>query len=260
MLSAEASRKVLQFVPDKGFPDWGFNLSDYDFQIFLDAIVAGDGTWDGKNPDQKLCAVIHGKPDFLGDETSRWVKEVDYDGEVWCLTVPSGNFLVRRNGAAHFSGNCWSADRDPLGYICSGAGALYLPCEARLRLDFPSGEPLTVNARHDFPGHSMWNTAHAPNKAFTMGYRDEIMICGHKHKSGYNILKAPEGTVGHAIQIASYKRYDRYQKDKGFKDQTLSPSCLTVIDPEAADPVDRVQLFWNPERGAAYLKWLRGQA
>lgn len=31
---------------------------------------------------------------------------IQYDGPVHCLTVLNGNFLVRRNGKAHFTGNC----------------------------------------------------------------------------------------------------------------------------------------------------------
>lgn len=238
--------------------------------FFGDPHLDDGGTdWFALERDMKLVKETEGLYGAnIGDTTNNWIGRLEKlhasqsvtASQAWELAKYFIGELAGR-WLFHIGGNHdgWSADRDPLGYICVGAGALYLPCEARLRLDFPVGEPMTVNARHDFAGNSMWNTAHAPNRAHTMGYRDEIMICGHKHKSGYNILKAPEGTVGHAIQIASYKRYDRYQKEKGFRDQTLSPCCLTVIDPEASDPVDRVQVFWNPERGAAYLKWLRGQ-
>jgi len=34
------------------------------------------------------------------------VSKKDYNGTVWCLTVPSGRFFVRRNGIVHISGNC----------------------------------------------------------------------------------------------------------------------------------------------------------
>lgn len=33
------------------------------------------------------------------------VRRVNYKGNVWCLTVPNGNFLVERNGRFTFSGN-----------------------------------------------------------------------------------------------------------------------------------------------------------
>lgn len=38
--------------------------------------------------------------------------EVDYDGNVWCVTVPTGLFVVRRNGKAHITGNSEEQIRD----------------------------------------------------------------------------------------------------------------------------------------------------
>ncbi len=35
------------------------------------------------------------------------LRRVDYEGEVFCLTVPNGTLFVRRNGIPHFSGNCY---------------------------------------------------------------------------------------------------------------------------------------------------------
>src|SRR5690606_22853765 len=34
------------------------------------------------------------------------VVEVEYDGKVYCCSVPTGLVLVRRNGIVHISGNC----------------------------------------------------------------------------------------------------------------------------------------------------------
>jgi hypothetical protein len=42
------------------------------------------------------------------DKITPTFEKVEYSGPVWCLTVPLGNFLVRRNGKCHFTGNCWS--------------------------------------------------------------------------------------------------------------------------------------------------------
>jgi hypothetical protein len=60
--------------------------------------------------------------------------------------------------------------------------------------------------------------------------------------------------------VASYKLYDSYAKERGFRDQTLSPACLTVIDPDLAeDHPDMIKLFWDPMEGVEYLKWKRGK-
>jgi ABC-type nitrate/sulfonate/bicarbonate transport system substrate-binding protein len=72
-------------------------------------------------------------------------------------------------------------------------------------------------------------------------------------------LKDPqEGINMQAIQVASYKTYDTYAKEKGFRDQTLSPCCVTVINTELdeAHP-DRIHVFWDAQEGARYLTLLR---
>jgi hypothetical protein len=92
-----------------------------------------------------------------------------------------------------------------------------------------------------------------------MGARDHIAVCGHKHKSGYAVLKDPtSGMVMHGLQIGSYKVFDRYALQKGFRDQSLGPACVTVIDPLMPDShPDKIKVFWSPEAGAEYLKWKR---
>lgn len=155
--------------------------------------------------------------------------------------------------------DAWSGDDDPLQWITAQMKALYEPSEARIGLRSPDGKMVVMNARHDFAGNSQWNPTHAVMKAAQMGVRDDVLICGHKHQSGYGVIKDPEtGKVCHCIQVASYKVFDRYAREKGFKDQSLSPCVMTVIDPHAA-PINRVQVFWDSERGAEYLTWLRAR-
>jgi hypothetical protein len=296
-LTADASREVLKFLPEKGrLPDWCQQLSQRQFEVLLDALVAGDGTWDGVDPAAKNVAVLHGEKAFLDSvqalavqhgwyarisvarqtdyrlnlcrrdtiqfETKPATERVNYTGTVWCLTVPLGNFMVRRNGAAHFSGNCWSGSGDPLKWIARQAGALYQPSSARLKLQFPNGREVIVNARHDFAGHSQYNPAHGVAKALMFGVRDHIAVAGHRHVSGYGIIKDPDtGRVCHALQVASYKLLDRYALEKGFRDQRISPAAFTVIDPGLPEThPDMVKLFWDPVEGVEYLNWRRQRA
>lgn len=209
----------------------------------------------------------------VGDSTNNWVGRLaalyDRQGttaeEAWKLA----EWLFKRMG-----GKCvylvggnhdgWSGAGDPLKWIAreSNAAAVNRSSEVRVRLKFPRGDDVTINARHDFKGHSLYNPTHGAMKALLQGVRDDIAICGHKHTSGYGVLKnADSGRIGHAIQVASYKLIDDYARTGGFRDQHLSPCAVTVIDPEAdpSDP-DRIKLFWNPERAVEYLKFLRGAA
>ena len=73
------------------------------------------------------------------------------------------------------------------------------------------------------------------------------------------MLKDPiHGIAMHTIKVSSYKVYDRFAKEKGFRDNTLSPCCLTTINPELPpDHPDMVKVWWEPEQGAEYLTFLR---
>lgn len=153
----------------------------------------------------------------------------------------------------------WSGAGDPLAWIARGAEAFYQPSEVRVALRFANGAEVRVNCRHDFAGHSQYNPAHGVMKAIQFGSRDHLAICGHKHVSGYGVLRGPEtGIVCHAVQVASYKRFDRFAQERGFRDQHISPCALAVIDP--ALPQEHpglIRLFWDAGQGAEYLTFLR---
>lgn len=158
--------------------------------------------------------------------------------------------------------DAWSGSGDPLKWISKQHTALYKSSEARLALNFPNKAVVRINARHDHSGSSIWNPAHGPMKAVQIGLRDHIAIAGHKHESAYGVIKDPDsGITMHAIKVASYKMFDRYQKERGFRDMTLSPCALTIIDP-SLHPThpDLVKVFWQPEEGVEFLKWKRKKA
>lgn len=173
----------------------------------------------------------------------------------WFLTQIPWLYVI---GGNH---DCWSGAGDPLRWILEHAGSIYKSSEVRLGLKFPNGNQVRINAHHDFSGSSQWNPAHGPMKAAQFGFRDHILVNGHKHISGYGILKCPStGTISHCVQVSSYKVYDRFAREKGFRDQSISPCALTVIDPSLdGNHPDAVKVFWQPECGAEYLKWLRSK-
>jgi hypothetical protein len=150
---------------------------------------------------------------------------------------------------------------DPLAWMLKSQTGVYEAWGARLGLKFPNGKQVVVNARHDFAGHSMWNTAHGPSKSFQMGWKDHILTCGHKHTTGYTILKDPAtGLIGHAIRLASYKTYDRYAKERGLPEQNISPACVTIIQPDKADDDPAlVTTIWDVETASDFLTFLRNR-
>lgn len=153
----------------------------------------------------------------------------------------------------------WAGAGDPVHWMMRAQTGPYEAHGARLNLIFPDGRQVRVNARHDFSGHSMWNTAHGPAKAVQMGWRDHILTCGHKHTSGYNVLKDPaSGLISHAIRVASYKHHDRYADEKGLPDSNIFECPVTIID-TAADEKRLVTVIFDPEEGAEFLKWKRAK-
>lgn len=201
----------------------------------------------------------------LGDVTNNWVGRLERlyaeqnttSRQAWllaewfCTYIPWLFFL----GGNH---DAWKQGNEILrGFL---RGQLFEADECRVQLRFPGGRTVNVNARHNWPGHSMWNVAHGQGKAAQMGIDDHIIIGGDKHCSGYNVHKHPlSGRLIHAIQVASYKRYDRYAREKGFADKHISPSCLVVIDPGATDETALIQTFWNTAEGAEFLAYKRSK-
>ena len=153
----------------------------------------------------------------------------------------------------------WSGAGDPMRWIARQQSALYKSSEARINLKFPNGAEVRINSRHDHAGSSIWNPAHGSMKAAIMGTRDHIYVAGHKHESAYSVLKDPITDITmHALKVASYKVYDRYAKERGFRDNALSPCALVTINPSLpSHHADMIKVFWEPEHGADYLKFLR---
>jgi hypothetical protein len=202
----------------------------------------------------------------VGDTTNNWcgrlarlyADQTTSAAQAWKIAEW---FINRCNWLYMIGGNhdLWSGSGDPLRWIAKQQDALYKSSEARLALRFPNGLEVRVNARHDHSGSSIWNPAHGPMKAALMGTRDHLYVAGHKHESAYSVLKdAISGITMHACKVASYKIYDRYAKERGFRDNCLSPCALTTINPALPpDHPDLVKVWWDPEEGADYLTFLR---
>jgi UDP-2,3-diacylglucosamine pyrophosphatase LpxH len=172
----------------------------------------------------------------------------------WMMKLGQGRWVYLIGG----NHDAWSGSGDPIQWMAKGINALYQSSEARLELSQPGTKAtIRINARHDFSGHSQWNPAHGVMKAAQMGVKDHIMICGHKHTSGYSPIKCPDDDmITHCIQVGSYKVFDRYGREKGFRDQHISPAVLTVID--TTRPANGiVTVFHDIEEGVDFLKFKR---
>jgi hypothetical protein len=175
-------------------------------------------------------------------------------GEWFLQSMPWLYVLGGNHGA-------WSGAGDPVKWILNNCGGVFDNFSVRLGLKFPNGKLVRVNARHDFAGHSMWNTVHGALKAATMGWRDHLLTCGHLHTSGYAVLKDPAtGLISHAIRVSSYKTWDRYAHEKGLPNQDIFCNAVTIIDPRYDDNDPRlIHTCFDVEQGADYLTWLRSR-
>lgn len=204
----------------------------------------------------------------VGDTTNGWIgrlarlygEQSTSAAQAWRLAEW---FIGRCDWLWMIAGNhdLWAGAGDPIKWITKQSDTLYKSSEARIALRFPNGREVRVNSRHDHSGSSIWNPAHGPMKAAIMGTRDHLYVAGHKHESAYSVLKDPQsGIAMHALKVSSYKVYDRFAKERGFRDNTLSPCAVAVIDPElAVDHPDLIKIFWEPEVAVDYLKVLRGR-
>jgi hypothetical protein len=205
----------------------------------------------------------------VGDTTNNWVgrlarlyaEQGTTAKEAWQLAEwfiklvgPKWLFMI---GGNH---DTWSGAGDPLIWISREQRALYESSEVRMELKPPQGRSLVINARHDFAGNSQWNPTHAVMKAAQLGTRDDVLVCGHKHTTGYQPLKCPETKkIMHCLQVASYKIYDRYAREKGFRDQAISPGAMIVVDPNAKNDAAFIQVFHDFDLGVEFLAFLRSK-
>ncbi len=200
----------------------------------------------------------------MGDTTNNWVGRLShlwstqstsaqeaYELSKWFIGLVDWLFIIGGNHDA------WLGTTDPVKWYAALQGTVHQNAALRMQLKFPKGQPIIINARHNFAGHSMWNAAHAVKKGAMFGFPDHIFIAGHRHTSGYAIHKQPNGVISHCIQVASFKIFDQYAKDRDMRDQRISSAVLTIIKPEATREADRVMVFHDIDAGCDYLKFLR---
>ena len=202
----------------------------------------------------------------LGDISNNWIgrlaalyeHQATTSEEAWRLTewlVTAVDWLYIVGG----NHDLWSGSGDPIRWMIKNSEIVYRAHQVRIALKFPNKKTVRINTRHDFPGHSMWNTVHGLVKAASMGHRDHVLAAGHKHTSGYGMVKDPlTGLISHVVRCAGYKELDEYAAKLGLADVNMFASAIAVINPIYEDSDPRlVTMFFEPEAAADYLTWLR---
>ena len=207
----------------------------------------------------------------IGDSTNNWVgrlMKLYADQEVtskqalklieWLMTqLP---WLVDKEG----NHDLWNTEKgDPAEVIHR---LMKLPGiremgSTRMQINLPAGCHLFMHVRHDFPGGSQFNPAHALVRETLFGFRDHILMCGHRHSSGYiPVFHNDPKRLCHGFRLGTYKDFDHYAKEKGFQEQNWARSMGAVVNPDYADdPTRYIKPFFNLEEMAEYLTWRRGK-
>lgn len=205
----------------------------------------------------------------IGDVTNNWVGRLEKLHNKQSITLSQTYkltewFMGKDIWLAHVLGNHdhWNNGKYLLKSLMKKGGSKVqggtkiLEDDVKLNMVFPNGNNASVYARHNFKGHSQWNPAHAVAKAAKFGNNFDVLVNGHTHVSGYQVVKSPLGKISHCVQLSAYKKFDSFAKEKGFDDQDMFENVVVVINPEFED-VRKCQVFYDPEAGAAYLEFLR---
>lgn len=203
----------------------------------------------------------------IGDLTDNWVGRLvrlyaDQEmskKQAWKLA----KYLLRDakiKWLCHILGNHDAWNDGP--YLIKANAAPVVPVEdwqSRFQLVFSNGARVRVHAAHDFPGSSIWNGMHGPQKAALLYEQADIYACGHKHSwaivHGEN---ANRDFVYHLIRAKGYKAIDSYADQLGYANQRFGATITAVIDP-VAEGVNRIRCFADLEEAAEFLTWKRAR-
>jgi hypothetical protein len=234
--------------------------------IFGDPHVDDDAC-DVERLEEDLNAVSKNEAMFaghLGDITNNWIGRLmaKYADQVatrrhakmlidWVLKDRPNLFVVSGNH------DLWNDGQNLLDWALEDQVVISKPHGVRLNLKFPSGDPIRIHARHDFPGNSIYNDTHSLRRELAFGLRDHILLAGHRHTDGYSMLSlADDPWISHLFRVSGYKMVDDYAEQNRFIEKRFAPSVTLIIDPSAS-PVEKVKPFWDTAIAVDYLKFLR---
>ena len=201
----------------------------------------------------------------IGDTTNNWVGRLQ---KLWAHQSTTVDEAVR---LAHWRfhsmpwlycvlGNHdkWNQGSQLMKYLTKGARiAVFAANTARVELEFPTGLPIRIVARHDFKGSSIWNRAHGPMRESKLNPWGDIYISGHRHIWVSHNEEGTDGKPRWSIIVRGFKQYDEYAEECGFYEHKHGETCTTIIDPTHSSPMERIKLYWDIEEAAEVLKWKR---
>lgn len=176
---------------------------------------------------------------------AKWLLEES--GVHWLVWV-LGNHDLWREGAA-----LWREANRPQRVLLAEWGAQF-------KLVSPGAE-FKIWMSHDFPGRSIYNSLHGPQRAAHMKEEADLYVAGHTHNWAlHQEESASKGFTYWLARARGYKWIDSHAERLGHQSQQEGASILSVFDPKAVSLAGRVQCFADLEVGCDYLQWLRAKS
>lgn len=132
--------------------------------------------------------------------------------------------------------------------------------QARFKLVFPNKRECRIWASHDFPGNSMWNSLHGPQKAAHMKSEADIYACGHTHSHAIHQEESASRDFTYwLVRARGYKYIDDYAEKLGHFSQKEGAAITCVIDPNAKSQAGFIQAFVDMDEAVGFLNWKRSR-
>lgn len=130
--------------------------------------------------------------------------------------------------------------------------------QARFKLVFNGDQSIRIHAAHNFPGNSIWNTLHGPQRAAHTKTMAHIYACGHTHNWAIHQEESASRDFTYwLVRARGYKFIDSHAENLGHFPQDGGATITAIINPEATTESGLIQVFADMEQAVSYLKWLR---
>ena len=157
-----------------------------------------------------------------------YIEEIDYNGDVWCLTTPNSNFITRREGNVAVQGNCTR-----IFYLGDLIDAYYrndqqvaVDNSDKLFKSFVYGSSLLVFEHGELRDvdYPLVIASEFPKEWGNTSFR--YMFCGHLH---HTIVKEFRGNCFVKF-LPSLAKSSNWELSKGYKTSPKAEACVISKD------------------------------
>lgn len=225
----------------------------------LEQLFSHVDLFDGRNEGLFAGCIGDAANNWVGGLARLWSEQSTSAAEARVIITA---FLTRVHWMFYIHGNhdVWNGGNNLINAILGSGAAIKKESKIRMALKFPNGRDLRIYAVHGFAGKSMWSEVYGAAKKAQLDGTHDIFVAGHIHTSGYaHGWHDSNEKMWHALQVASYKKIDRYAEELNLEPKDLYNCPVAIIDPYATNPVNYIRWEFDPHEGAERLKWMRGR-